>query len=178
MPNPFEVMTDVNLFCGANQPGWGDSGNSNHLILTELKLPSFEERYVDWRPGGANVAIEVDVQMMRPQASFTMVGITPQVMKLLRPTTMLQTYFTAYGVIRDLVTLEAHQAVAIMCGRLGRTEPANFRREEVLHTTYAIRGMTYYRLWVAGFNQDTGVEEVDQIYYWDFMTNTFLVGGV
>jgi hypothetical protein len=174
MPNPFEVMTDVNLFCGAT----ADGGNSNHLILTELKLPTWEERYVDWRPGGANVAIEIDVQMMRLQASFTLVGMTRQVMKLLRPTVGTSTYFTAYGVIRDMVTLVPKQAVAIMFGRLGRIEAANFRREEVLHSAYAIRGLTYYRLVVAGFNQDTGVEETDEIYNWDFMTNTFLVGGV
>lgn len=174
MPNPFEVMTDVNLFCGATP----DRGNSNHLILTELKLPSFEERYVDWRPGGANIAVEIDVQMQRLQATFTTVGMSRQILKLLRPVVGTSTYFTAYGVIRDMVTLVPQQAVAIMFGRLGRAEPSNFRREEVLHTTYAIRGLMYYRLVVAGYNQDTGVEESDEIYNWDFMTNTFLVGGV
>lgn len=176
MPNPFEVMTDCNLFCGAAAeriPNYG-----NHLALTELKLPGFEERYVDWRPGGANVAIEVDVQMVRLQASFTIAGITPQVMKLLRPVTGIQTHFEAYGLIRDMVTFVPRQAIAIMWGRLGRVEPSNYRREEVLHTTYAIRGMTSYRLLVAGFNQDTGVQEIDTIYDWDFMTNQLLIGGV
>lgn len=174
MPNPFEVMTDVNLFCGATP----DRGNSNHLAITELKLPAWEERYVDFRPGGANVAIEVDVQMVRLQASFTLAGITPQVMKLLRPVVGNSTYFAAYGVVRDYVTFVPRQAVAIMFGRLGRVEPSNFRREDVLHTTYAIRGLTSYRLTVAGFNQDTGVEENDIIYDWDFATNQLMIGGV
>ncbi len=174
MPNAFEVMTDCNLFCGAT----ADRGNSNHLALTELKLPAWEERYADFRPGGANVAIEVDVQFVRLQASFTIVGITPQVMKLLRPVVGTSTYFTAYGVVRDMITFVPRQAIAIMFGRLGRVESSNFRREEVLHTTYAIRGLMSYRLAVAGFNQDTGMEEVDEIYNWDFMTNQLTIGGV
>lgn len=173
MVNAFEVMTDANLFCGAVS----DRSNSNHLALTELKLPAWEERYVDFRPGGGNVAIEIDVQMVRLQASFTIAGITPQVMKLLRPIVGTSTYFTAYGVVRDMMTFVPRQAIAIMFGRLGRVELANYRKEDVLHTTYAIRGMTSYRLAVAGFNQDTGVEETDVIYDWDFMTNQLMIGG-
>jgi len=174
--NRFEVMTDVNLICGA-AAGGGDQ--RNHLILTELKLPSWEERYVDFRPGGANAAIEIDVQMMRLQASFTMVGITPQVMKLLRPTTNAQTYFTAYGLIRDLVTLVPSQAMAIMIGRLARVESANYRREDVLHTAYAIRGLMYYRLQVAqGVDLNGQPIQPAVIYEWDFMNNQFEVGGV
>ena len=62
MPKYPLVLDYANLFCGS---AVGDDRKSNHLVLTELKLHVMEIQYVDHRPGGAPVAVEIDVVMTR-----------------------------------------------------------------------------------------------------------------
>jgi len=55
-----------------------------------------------------------------------------------------------------------------MRGRLGRIEAENWRKGDLQHHNYSIRGMTHYELVLAD----------ESLILWDFFTNTFLVGGV
>jgi hypothetical protein len=75
-------------------------------------------------------------------------------------------WFTAFGVVRDQQSGDVAQAAALIQGQLGRADPQNWTRGNVLHTTYAIRGIIHYELYIAG----------DQIYLWDYFQNTLVVG--
>lgn len=162
--NPFLVLEHVNLFCGTD-PGGDDV--SNHLILSELQLPKFSEQYIDHRPGGAAMAIEIDVIFQHLEAHFQLIGVQPQVMKLLRPYAANQTWFTALGFVRDPFDGTYTQAKAQMQGRLGSIEPENWQRGRPFHIGYSIREIMQYKLEVAGFGS---------IVDWDFMTNKMYVG--
>ncbi len=165
MANPFWTLEDANLFCGS-QPD--DGGASNHLILTEMKLPAIDQQYADHRATGASVSVEINTVIARLEVPFVMLGMTPQVMALIASWVQQQNWFTAYGVIRDQVTGEAAQAAAVLQGQLGRADPQNFRRGDVMHTNYSIRKIIHYELQIAG----------NQLYLWDFPTNTLVVNGV
>ena len=162
--NPFLVLEHCNLFCGTETAG---SAVSNHLILSELQLPKFAEQYIDHRPGGAPVAVEVDIILQHLEASFVLVGIQPQVMRLLRPYNAQQTWFVALGFVRDPKSGDYTQAMAQMQGRLGTVEPAAWKRGTTFQTQYSIRSIMQYRLEVAGYGN---------IINWDFYNNFIQVG--
>jgi hypothetical protein len=62
----------------------------------------------------------------------------------------------------------AYQAAAAFIGQLGRADPQNFRKGDVMHTNYSIRGITHYEFALA-----------DQpLVLWDFFTSTRYFGGV
>ena len=163
MANPFLVMEHVNLFCGKTPT----ADNSNHLILSELTLPKFAERYIDHTPGGAPVAVEVDVILQHLEAHFKLMGVQPQVMKLLHPHSADQTSFTALGFVRDPLDGTYTQAMAHMTGRLGEVEPDSWRRGSNYQTSYAIRSIMRYDLQVAGFGN---------VVTYDFYNNLLFVG--
>jgi P2 family phage contractile tail tube protein len=162
--NPW-TMEAANLFCGESP---SDANASNHLTLTELKLPGLDMQYVDHRAGGAPVAIEIDTIIARLECTFSLVGVSPQVMGMLGSWQSSKNIFNAFGVIRDQVTGQAAQARAQIDGQLAKVDPTNWRRGDVMHVAYAIRGITHYELNIAG----------EPIFFWDFQTNTRIVGGV
>lgn len=165
MPNPVMIMDYANLFCGA---GPQDDAASNHLVLTELNLPAMDVQYADHRAAGAPIFIELDTGMARLETTFVLVGLTPQVMNLVNSWVLTERKFFAYGNVRDHNTGIAIQAAAAFIGQLGRADPQNFRKGDVMHTNYAIRGITHYEFKLAG--QDLVI--------WDFFTNTRFFGGI
>lgn len=165
MANHVWTLEDANLYCGSAP---GDNTYSNHLILTEMKLPGLDMQFVDHRAGGAPIAIEVSTVIARLEVTFVCVGVTPQIMGLIGSWASTMNKFTAYGVIRNQETGEAAQAMAVIKGMLSRADPQNFRRGDVMHTNYSIRGIMHYELNIAG----------EPIYFWDFSTNTRIIGIV
>ena len=164
MANPFLVLEHCNLFCGTQNPS---PGVSNHLLLSELQLPKLQEQYIDHRPGGAPLAIEVDVILQHLEASFQLMGLQPQVMRMLHPYSLDQTWFVALGFVRDPFSGDYTQAMATIQGRLGAIEPAPWRRGTPYQTHYSIRSIMKYSLEIAGFGN---------IVTWDFYNNLILVG--
>ena len=167
MPNFPLVLDYANLFCGSAP---GDDKSSNHLVLTELTLPTMEIQYVDHRPGGAPVAIEIDVVMTRMELTFEVVGITPQIMVLLRNLELAKHDFYAYGNLRDYMGGKAIGLYAYFHGQLSRVNPRSFRKGEVFHTRFSVRGLTRYALYI-------GDNDIP-IYNWDFFTNDFQSGKI
>jgi hypothetical protein len=163
MANRVWTLEDVNLFCG-DAPN--NNQDSNHLVLTEMKLPGLDAQYTDHRAGGAMVNIEINNMIGRLEATFVLVGMTGQVMKLVNSWAYNNRWFTAFGVIRDQQTGQVAQGAALIKGQLGRADPQNWTRGNVLHTTYAIRGIMHYEFYIAG----------DRIYLWDYFNNTLVVG--
>src|SRR5262245_65744850 len=90
------LMEACNLFCGDVDPSL-----SQHLTLSELKLPGLEENYSDHAAGGAPVAIEIDTHVQRLEATFTLAGWQSEVMTMLGASQVAKQTFTAYGAIRD-----------------------------------------------------------------------------
>lgn len=163
MANAVWTLEDVNLFCG---DGPNNNTDSNHLVLTEMKLPGIDVQYTDHRSGGGMVNMEINNMVARMESTFVLLGMTGQVMKTVNSWSYNNRWFTAFGVIRDQMTGEVAQAAALIKGQLGRADPQNWTRGNVLHTTYAIRGIIHYELYIAG----------DRIYLWDYFNNTLVVG--
>jgi P2 family phage contractile tail tube protein len=165
MANELLIMDYANLFCGSAPT---DDTASNHLTLTEVKLPAMDTQYADHRAAGAPIYIEVGTGMARLECTFILVGFTPQVMMLVDSWESVKRNFYMYGNVRNQHTGQSIQAQAAFVGQLGRADPQNFRKGDVMHVNYSIRQIVHYEVGLAG----------DPIYYWDFFTNTRLNGGV
>jgi phage tail tube protein FII len=163
MPNPVLIMDYANLFCGA---GPADDVASNHLVLTELNLPAMDVQYSDHRAAGAPIYIELETGMARLECTFVLVGLNPQVLNLVNSWILTERKFFAYGNVRDHNTGITLQAAAAFIGQLGRADPQNFRKGDVMHTNYSIRQITHYEFKLAG--QDLVI--------WDFFNNTRFFG--
>lgn len=153
--NDILSMEAANIFCGNN-------GDSNHLRLSSVHLPSIEEMYVDHRAGGAPVAIEVDVCLSRLQCDFRLTGWTPNVDRLISAWSSGSNIFRFYGAVRSRTTGKVYQAYASMFGRLGKAQPAMWQRGALNASDYSIRGIINYQLTIAG----------TQVFRWDFFENT------
>jgi phage tail tube protein FII len=129
-----------------------------------------EIQYVDHRAGGAPVAVEIDVVMTRLELSFEIVGITPQIMALLRNLKMSKHDFFAYGNLREYNTYSALPLRAYFQGQLAKVEPRPYKRGDVFHMRYQVRGLMRYELYI-------GEQEVP-IYRWNFWTNEFESGDI
>ena len=167
MPNYPLILESANLYCGAAATL---ETASNHLVLAELQLPTMEIQYVDHRPGGAPVAIEIDVVMTRMELQFEVVGFTPQIMALLRNLEMQKHMFSAYGSLREYNSGVSMPLKAYFDGQLARVEPQPFRRGNVFHTKYQVRGMMKYELYI-------GKDDIP-IFRWDFWNNEFESGDI
>lgn len=164
MANGLYVMEAANLFVT------DDPTASNHLTISELKLPNIEQNYVDHAPGGGPVTIEVDTIFQKFEATFQLAGWSTQVEAQVGMWAGNSRYtrFYAYGVVRERITGEALEAKAVMYGRLGRANPAQWTRGALQHWDYAIKGMVHYELTLAG----------QEMISWDFFNNTLSIGGV
>jgi P2 family phage contractile tail tube protein len=165
VPNLPLILDYANLYCGSAPR---DDTVSNHLILSELRLPTMEIQYVDHRAGGAPVAVEIDVVMTRMELEFEVIGITPQIMALLRNLELAKHDFFAYGNLRDYNSGQTTGLYAYFHGQLAKVTPSAFRKGEIYHTRYQVRGLMRYSLYL-GENQVP-------IYDWDFFNNVFQTG--
>lgn len=152
------ILEAANLTCGLD-------GNHNHLRLLDVHLPTLEEAYLDHRPGGAPVAIEVDVMMNKFECDFTLAGWSPKVDALIRPMTMGMNIFTFYGALRKHPTGEVAQTIVRMTGRLGKVSLDPWRRGQISQESYAIKGIIHYEIEVAG----------SSLFLWDFFNNSLSV---
>ena len=158
------VLEKANMFCG-REPS--DVNNGLYLELTEVKLPSMNEQYVDHRAGGVPIAIEVDTMFAKLESTFQLIGWTPQVQTLIASWTAEQNVFWVYGLLRDRLTAEAVRVIAKTRGRLGLADPQNWNRSGAQHWNYGIKGIIAYDLIVGN----------SSIYSWDFFGNRFIVGN-
>lgn len=156
---------EANLFCGKEAT---DQSVSLHLKLSDVKLPAINEQYQEHRSMAGPVAFEINTILARLECTFTIVGVESQVYKMPYTWDENLMWFDMYGVIRDQLTGEIVKGHAQFHGKLGRVDPQAWRRGDLMHTACAIHGIRRY---VLAFGDD-------QIYYWDFFTNTLIVGGV
>lgn len=166
------TMESANLICG-DWRGQTAPGISTHLVLQEMKLPTWEENYQDHTPGGAPVAIEVPSHFNKLEATFNLAGWDPEVMTFIGHNSAFYQRFTAYGLIRDRRSSSAHQAVCVMEGRLGRVNPTAFSKGNLMHHEYSIKSIVHYELWM---QMKSGDAEPSEIYWWDFFTSRHRVG--
>lgn len=161
--NSILVLEAANIFVG------DDPSASNHLTLKNIKFPTIEKSYVDFMPGGGIVGLEIDTHFNKFEVTFSLVGMTPQVMSQVGLWSQAAQQFSLYGMLRDRTGQGATQRVeCYIFGQLGRAAPDNFDRGTLNATEYAIKGITHYELLI----------NKNQIYYWDMGTNEMLVGGV
>jgi len=179
-PSTVYTMEAVNLVCGdigdEAQPGL-----STYLSIQEIKLPGLEENYVDYLPGGAPVAIEINTHVNRLEATFSLAGWQPNIMRLIGRSARAVQRYTMYGVIRDQRSGRALKAMALLWGRMGRVNPTNYRKGDLMAHEYSIRGITHYELSMqsgptAGNTEPSNT--LQNIYYWDFFAQEFRVGEI
>jgi phage tail tube protein FII len=159
MSNNLYIMEGVNLFCQDTTV----AENSQHLTLSEMKLPGLDTNYADHLAGGAPVAVEVDLYVQHLEATFTLAGWQPEVMEVFK---IPQNVFTAYGAVRDRRSGQVYQGKAVLQGQLGRVNPTAWTRGAILHHEYSIRSIMHYELYL----------DQERIYYWDFFTNSLIIG--
>src|ERR1700733_12698425 len=99
---PLLTMEAANIFCGVQAPS--DPTQSNHLRLTDVKLPGMDEQYVDHRAAGAPVAIEIDTVFARLECTFTLAGWSTDVAALVAQWGSTNNQFWIFGALRDRVT--------------------------------------------------------------------------
>ena len=147
MPNPLMIMDYANFLPGSAPD---DETFSNHLTLTEVKLPAFDVQYSDHRAAGAPIYIEIGTGIARLEATFVLVGLVPQTMELVDSWVASERNFFIYGSVRDQLSGDATQAAAAFVGQLGRADPQNFRKGDVMHTNFSIRNITHYEFGIGG----------------------------
>lgn len=163
MANTLLTMDSANMFVGASPT---DANASLNLKITEVKLPAFDEGFVDHRALGAPLAIEINTIFNRLESTFQILGVDISVYTKIAPFQDVDQWFFIYGILKDRVTGDVSQAAAVMKGRLARVDPQLYRRNDTLHTGFAIRGITQYDLTIAGI----------PVYRWDFFANSLIVG--
>jgi hypothetical protein len=139
-----------------------------------LKLPGWEEAYVDHTPAGAQVGIEVPMHFNKLEATFNLAGWDPGIMTFLGQEDHRSHSFTAYGLIRDRRTSEALQAIARIEGRLGRVNPTAFSKGSLMAHEYSIKSITSYKLTM----QLVKGGYPEEIYFWDFFSSSFRAGSI
>lgn len=165
MSLPPLVLEGANLFCGKPPT---DVSTSLHLKLAGVKLPFFEEHYVDHRPGGCPVALEIDMVFNRLQCNFTILGYDSSVYETIRAWSEDQNWFFFYGILRDQLTGGFIKVEAQIKGRLGKVEPQEWERGRLFYTDGEIRSIIGYKLSVGGAT----------VYEWDFDRNSLQIGLV
>lgn len=165
--SPLLTMEAANLYAGVTEPG-GDIQNSNHLRLTNIKLPGWDEQYVDHHATGSPVAIEINTMFAHLQCDFTLAGWNTQVASLLAQWGSDVNQFWVFGALRDRVTGNVLQARASIYGRLGKADPQTWGRGSVSDWAYSIRGITTYKL-------DVGPDQT--LYEFNYFENKFNIGG-
>lgn len=165
------IMESANLICGDVIGNTGPMpGISTHLVLQELKLPGWEEAYVDHNPAGAPVGIEVPTHFNKLEATFNLAGWDKRIMGFVGQEDPYYHRFTAYGLIRDRRTSVALQALAVIEGRLGRMNPTAFSKGNMMAHEYSIKSIVHYELHL---QVQAGSEAPEEIYWWDFFTSRF-----
>lgn len=163
MASALYFMEAAQLFCGDDDPTAGKA-----LTLDGLKLPSMEETFQDWMPGGSAVGVEVSTGVQKLSAGFKLKGTDPAVLVQFGLGERRRQTYTAYGVIRDKASGVAIESKAILRARLGKAEGDEFKRGELQGYDYALNEIWHYELYIKG----------QEIYYFDFLTNIWRVGGV
>jgi hypothetical protein len=152
------TLEAASIFCGARS-----AENSNHLRLMNVKLPGYEESYIDHKPGGAPIGIEVDVLVNKLQCDFSLIGWTPEVDALIGSWQTGTNAFYVFGALRDRLSGNVLQAQATITGRLGKAAINEWQRGAVGNSSYSIRGVIAYKLVIAGYG--TMID-------WSFFNNT------
>ena len=158
----FRVMEAVNLFCGDEEEG-------KFLTLDTLKLPDLEEEFADHAPGGGAAMVEIGMGVIRKlEPTFKLNGFDPDMLAYFGLGSGKRPTFTAYGVVRDKGTGEAHEGKAVIQARLGKIAPDEFKRGDLMGHDYALREVWRYALTLDG----------RRLFDWSFRANRLIVGEV
>jgi P2 family phage contractile tail tube protein len=109
-----------------------------------------DAQYIEHRAAGAPIAIEIDTVFARLESTFTLAGWSMDVAALVGQWGSSVNQFWIYGALRDRVTGNVVQAQASLYGQLGRADPNQWRRGDISHWSYSIKGITLYNLTVGG----------------------------
>lgn len=154
----------MNIFVGDQGPD-----NSKHLKISDVTLPTLEEKTAEHHAGGSIGAVDIGGLGINPLSlGFKLAGVDPQSAAQFGIGGSAQLPYTILGAVRDK---QAGTAIALQCvawGRMVKMEPGQFKRGDIMEQTHEIKEiMRYQMLW-------NNVE----LYYYDFFSSTWRVNGV
>jgi len=135
-----------------------------HLATESSKLPALAESFETFVPAASNGAIEIPLNREAVEASLTLKGLQPEVLRLFSTPFGVRRKFTGFGVLVDEYATSAEgrekQVVATLYGRIG-AEIDEHNGTSLTGTAYTIKSVTRYLLTIgtqeiARFNVELG----------------------
>lgn len=154
----------VNLYCGDHQPD-----KSKHLAIKNFKLEKFSETFVDHRPGGGPVAVELGVGIDKLGATCSFLGFDPDMVSLFGLGSTRRHTYTGYSAFKDINSGAVIQRKLIMEARLGSIEEDQFEKGNAVGANYAFNEIMHFEMWWQGMTKP--------LMLFDFFTNTWDIGG-
>jgi P2 family phage contractile tail tube protein len=142
---------------------------SNHLELSEIKLPDMEYQVEGHAPGGGVMGINIAMPMVTALVgSCKLKGINPDRLKLFGIGGVARRNITVYGVIRDKRENKQTELKAVMNCCIHNISGTAWTRGNGMDHDLKFSDMIRYRL-------DMDAKPVWEI---DGFTNTFKIGGI
>lgn len=158
------ILEATNLFVGDDGPN-----NSKHLVLSSLKLPTFEEKSQMHFAGGAIGEISVGgLGLSALECTFGLSGYDLQTMSQFGLGTRRHQAYTAYGALRDLQGNKPIEMKAVLQARMARLEGDELKRGEMIGHNHGLHEILHYQLSFDGKEK----------YYYDFFTSDWRVDGI
>lgn len=139
-------LDTANLFAGDADPT-----NSQFLTLNNIKFPALEEKTKAHSPGGGVMSINVGMRSVNALSlTFQLAGINPDVMNKYMPGLGRRTKYTLRGNLNDLQTQEDIPVLAVVNGRMTKSDIGQFDKDNGLNSDYEIQEIVGYQLLIGG----------------------------
>lgn len=126
-------------------------GNGYAGRIRELTLPTLEVNLEEYRAGGLDTPVGIDMGMSMLEAEFTLAEYDPEAIKLFGLYDQNAVQCTARGAIQRNGDVDAVSVVCNMTGHIKTFDPGSFEAGAMTEATFSL-GLRYYRLSVA--NED------------------------
>lgn len=134
----------ANLFVGDDDPG-----NSQFLVLQNIKLPALEETVKSWNPAGGVGAIEMGMRRINALSiPFTLTGINPDVMNRFMVGRRIN--YTIRANIADVTNQKDIPLIAVVQARMTKVDMGQFTKDDGMNTDYELREIIKYKLTIDG----------------------------
>ena len=116
--------------------------------VTELTLPTLAIQAEEYRAGGLDVPVEIDMGMEALEAEFTLAEYDPEVLKLWGLYDQMAVQLTARGAIQRNGDADAVSVVVNLTGHFKTFDPGAFEAGAITEANFTF-GVRYYKLAIA-----------------------------
>lgn len=119
--------------------------------VTELVTPTLEIQGEEYRAGGLDAPVEIDMGMAALEMSFTLAEYDPEVIKLFGLYDQNAVQLTARGALQRNGDEQAVPVVINCTGHIKSFDPGSFEAGSLTEASFTL-GARYYKLSIAGEN--------------------------